>query len=284
MRFGLVIETLDVDRPLDDLVEQAAAAERVGFDVVWLTESPTLPAPAIAAGALAPHVPTVRVGIDLVAGVNPVYLAEEAAVADQCLGGRLVLAVRSADVALLAETVDVLMAATTARPFRHDGARWQIPANLPDNQVNRQDRVRITPATVQLELPIWVSGPNGASVAVDRCLPFVGDLPAPALATEWQRAEIALGPAVHRMRRVAVRDVPVTTDGELDDEALVATLRADYRAWGLEIALLRMPGGSAAAGSGIFDRLAGEVMPRLQLDLLPPGLEDYWKNRKELDG
>jgi alkanesulfonate monooxygenase SsuD/methylene tetrahydromethanopterin reductase-like flavin-dependent oxidoreductase (luciferase family) len=284
MRFGLVIDTLDVDRPLDDLVARATAAERVGFDLVWLTESPTLPAPAVAAAALAPQLSTVRVGIDVVAGVNPVYLAEEAAVADQCLGGRLVLAARSTDPDLLAETIDVLVAATAARPFRHEGPRWQIPANRPENVVNRQQRVRITPATAQLELPIWVTGPNAAAVAVDRCLPFVGELPAPSLATEWQRAENALGPAVHRMRRVAVRDVPVAADGAVDDDALVHALRTDYRAWGLEIALLRLPDQAAPTRNRNLERLASRALPRLQLDQLPPGLEDYWKHRKELDG
>lgn len=276
-----MVDSLDTDAPLDDLIAQARAAEDAGFDLIWLRESDALPAPMIAAAALAPHSSSLRVGVAVAAGVNPVYLAEEAAVADQCLGGRLVFAVGSDDAGLLAETVDVLVAATAARPFRHEGERWQIPANLKENEVNREDRVRITPATAQLELPIWVTGPHAATIARERGLSFVGEQDPETLDREWQRTEARLGRAADRLRRVAVRPVVAEPNGAIDDEAVVAALRADYRAWGMDVALVTLPALSSAARARALGEMAARVLPRVQLDQLPPGLEEYWKQRQE---
>lgn len=276
-----MVDSLGTDAPLDDLIAQARAAEDVGFDLIWLSESAALPAPMIAAAALAPHSSSLRVGVAVAAGVNPVYLAEEAAVADQCLRGRLVFAVGSDDAGLLAETVDVLVAATAARPFRHEGERWQIPANLAENEINREDRVRMTPATAQLELPIWVTGPHAATIARERGLSFVGEQDAETLDREWQRTEARLGRAADRLRRVAVRRVVAEPNGAIDDEAVVAALRADYRAWGMDVALVKLPPLSSAARTRALGELAAQVLPRVQLDRLPPGLEEYWKQRQE---
>jgi alkanesulfonate monooxygenase SsuD/methylene tetrahydromethanopterin reductase-like flavin-dependent oxidoreductase (luciferase family) len=238
----------------------------------------------VAAAALAPHTSTIRVGVELAAGVNPVYLAEEAAVADLVLGGRLVLAVGSPDAGLLAETTDVLLAATAARPFRHVGDRWRIPANLPANTTNPADRVRVTPATAQLELPIWLTGPHGPRIARERCLTFVGAAKASVavLATQWARAEEELGLAVNRLRRVAERELALGPSGALDDEAIVASLRGDQREWGMDVVLVRPPAqASMDARLRAIEELAATVMPRVQLDALPPGLEQYWKQRQE---
>ncbi len=170
MRFGLVI----AGGSLDEVSAQVIAAEESGFDVVWLAQSEAIPSPAVTAAALASMTSSIRIGIELQAGVNPVYLAEEAAVADLCLGGRLVLALMSDDAGRQGETADVLLAALAARPFRHEGVRWQIPANLDANVVNREERVRVTPAPAQLELPLWLSGPHAAHLARERCLTYIG--------------------------------------------------------------------------------------------------------------
>lgn len=285
MRFGLVVDVLDAGHPFDDLIRQATAAEQAGFDVVWLPESAgSIPSPAVAAAALAPHTSSIRVGIEQQAGVNPVYLAEEAAVADLCLGGRLVLAVGSPDAGLLAETIDVLLAAAAARPFRHEGERWQIPANLPENEVNREDRVRVTPATAQVELPIWLSGPHSANLARERCLTFVGSAndSTDVLTREWQHTEARLSLAASRLRRVAVRALTPDSTGSIEDEAVVEQLRADQHTWGMDVVLVQLPAGTSPdARLRILDELATRVMPRVQLDRLPPGLEQYWKQRQE---
>lgn len=285
MRFGLVIDSLSPAEPLADLVRQAVAAESAGFDLVWLPQGAgALSAPVVCAAALAAHTTGVRVAVQAEAGVNPVYLAEEAAVADLCLGGRLVFAVGATAPDLLGETVDVLLAATAARPFRHAGPRFRIPAGLPENEVNRAERVRVTPAPAALELPIWLTGPHAAEVAIARCLTFVGattDSPE-QLEGAWRRAAARLGPAVNRLRRVAVRDVSIDPAGTLDDDALVHRLRHDQRGWGMDVALIRLPAEATFdARVRAIGELAAQVMPRLQLDILPPGLETYWKQRQE---
>jgi alkanesulfonate monooxygenase SsuD/methylene tetrahydromethanopterin reductase-like flavin-dependent oxidoreductase (luciferase family) len=279
MRFGLV---LDGTRGLDDLIAQSTAAEQAGFDLVWARESASIPSPAVVAAALAPHTTSIRVGIQLEAGVNPVYLAEEAAVADLCLGGRLVLSIGSDDRGLLAETVDVLLAATAARPFRHAGERWQIPANLPENVVNREDRVRITPATAQLELPIWLSGPHSAQLARERCLSFVGVGSSEVLAREWQHTESRVGLGANRLRRVAVRELDLDVNTRIDGDSVVEQLRTDQHAWGMDVVLVQLPSDATLDERlHIVDELAARVIPRVQLDRLPPGLEQYWKQRQE---
>lgn len=285
MRFGLVIDSLSPADPLGDLARQAVAAESAGFDLVWLPEGTgALSSPAVCAAALAAHTTLLRVAVGIEAGVNPVYLAEEAAVADLCLGGRLVLALGAPAAGLLAETVDVVLAASAARPFRHEGEHFRIPANLAENEVNRAERVRVTPASASLELPIWLTGPHAAEVAVERCLTFVGAAadPTQELAEAWRHAASRLGPAVNRLRRVAIRDVPIDPSGAFDDEALVRRMRADQRDWGMDVALVRLPSDATfGARERAVGGLAAQVVPRLQLDRLPPGLEAYWKQRQE---
>lgn len=284
MRFGLVAQVSGPGAALDELVQQAVGAERAGFDLVWLAQSDSLPAPAVAAAALAPHTAHIHVGMQVRASVNPVYLAEEAAVADLCLGGRTVLALESDDPGLLAETADVVQSGLAPRPFRHEGVRWQIPANLPANVVNREERVRITPASAQLELPVWLTGAESVDVAAERCLTFVGAATASTgeLSSAWGRAEARLGPAVHRLRRVAVREVGCEPDGAIDADAVVEQLRADQRGWGMDIVLVALPATvSPDARLRAVDDLARWVVPRVQLDRLPPGLEQYWQERQE---
>ena len=155
----------------------------------------------------------------MAAGPHPVALAEEAAVADLATGGRLVLVVGGDDEALLAETVDLLFLSLAARPFSHDGPRWRVPARLPEHD-HVEERVRVTPAPAQLELPVWVSGRAGRAVAVSRGIPFVdtdGD-----------------GIASGRIRP-ALRVVPG------DPDALVEALRAERDAWGLDTVVFELP-------------------------------------------
>jgi hypothetical protein len=167
-----------------------------------------------------------------------------------------VLAVGSDAEALLAETVDLLFLSLAARPFAHMGARWQVPARLAEHE-HVEERVRVTPAPAQLELPVWVTGAAGRVVAASHHIPFV----------VRDGAGVAAGRVRPALRRIVVGD----------PNALVDALRAERDAWGLDVAVLELPPGLPPDDrSRALQSIARQVRPRLQLDRLPPGLERYW--------
>lgn len=281
MRFGLALRVVDGDDPLPGLTAQARTAEEHGFDLTWLAEPPPgsvdLAAPLVGAAALAGSTDVIRIAAEVAAGPHPIYLAEEAIVADLSLGGRCTLVVRADDEDLLTETVDVLLAAVAARPFRHEGKRWRIPANLPENTVNIEHAVRVTPAPAQLELPIWVSGTAGPPVAARYGLAYV-DTDAAAAPDTWHRTSAQLSACAARLRRPAVRPVETDAAGHVDADQLVDALRHEQHTWGLDVLIVQLPEALSLDGrlTAIRD-LATRVRPRVQLDTLPPGLEDFWR-------
>jgi alkanesulfonate monooxygenase SsuD/methylene tetrahydromethanopterin reductase-like flavin-dependent oxidoreductase (luciferase family) len=145
---------------------EARRAEALGFDAVWLDER-DLGAPLVVAAAVAAQTTGLRLIACVDAGPHPVTLVEETIVADLASNGRIVLVVRSDDAELLGETVAVLQLAFASRPFRHDGPRWRIPADLPEHD-RLGERLRVTPAPAQLQLPVWTAGAAGAVVAAAR--------------------------------------------------------------------------------------------------------------------
>jgi alkanesulfonate monooxygenase SsuD/methylene tetrahydromethanopterin reductase-like flavin-dependent oxidoreductase (luciferase family) len=87
-------------RALRSIVSQAVLAEELGLEAAWVcehhfTESGYLPAPFVALAALAERTEHITLGTDVMLPSmwDPVRFAEEAAVADQLSGGRLILAV-----------------------------------------------------------------------------------------------------------------------------------------------------------------------------------------------
>jgi hypothetical protein len=264
VRFGVVLRA--------SVAEDAAEAEALGFDVGWIDASAS-PAPLTAAAFTAARTTGLRVVAEVECGPHPVALAEEAAVADLALAGRLVLALRSADAALLAETVDVIHQAHAASPFRHEGERWRVPAGLREHH-DAEQRLRVTPAPAQIELPIWLAGNAAAAVAAERALSVVLDEDADGR-TVTALAD-RLGPAALRLRRPAMR----LLDSAFDPGALVTALRSEQAAWGMDVAVLRLAAElSASARSEVLAAVAHEVRPRVQLDALPGGLEADWRGR-----
>lgn len=266
MRAGVVI---DAAATVDRLRDRVTAIERWGLHLVWLRQGDALPAPMLQAAATGAVTRAVRVGVEVEVGdVHPLHVAEEAAVADVATGGRLVLGLRAAAGAGadLEEAVRLVQAAHTSRPFRHPGPRWPTPANLPGNTFNVEDRVRVTPAPVQLELPTWVVGEPAVARVVG--LPWLApDLESGAV----HGSSSAPGPAAPRPVEVDLSDA----DDERDHHAVVDELDRARRAWGCDLALFRLPDEEAAWVRAV-ERVARLVLPRLQLDRLPDGLADHW--------
>jgi alkanesulfonate monooxygenase SsuD/methylene tetrahydromethanopterin reductase-like flavin-dependent oxidoreductase (luciferase family) len=268
MRLGVVLRA--------PWAADAARAEELGFDLGWIDER-VAPAPLVAAASIAPATGGLRVVASLAAGPHPVTLAEEAAVADLTLGGRLVLALHADEELLLAETVELLHQAFAARPFRHAGPRWTVPEQRPEHQ-GVPDRVRITPAPAQLELPIWLGGAAAAAVSARHGESLVGGVEdgAASMLTAWTAVATALGGAAARLRRPALRAAG-RPDGSLDVPSLVAALRDDRDTWGMDVAVLELPqAASDSARDALLCAIAHEVRPRLQLATLPDGVEDWW--------
>src|ERR1700754_5143504 len=92
MRF--LLEPAECRSP-EELLGHGRAALAAGLDGVYLRPSAHLPAPLVSAAALGGALEHLLVVAEVTLGDrNPVELAEEAAVVDLGVGGRLVLAVR----------------------------------------------------------------------------------------------------------------------------------------------------------------------------------------------
>ncbi len=279
MRFGVVAE--EGTGALADLLAVAGAAEAAGLDLLWLPERRDgdggWSAPLVAAAALGGVGGDLRVGVEVDLGaVNPLHVAEDAIVADLALGGRLVLGVRPAAGAAdrFGEAVGLLLRALAPRPFAFAGPTWPTPAHVEGNTFNLEERLRVTPAPAQTELPVWVAGdPAVAGTYGLAPLVAVGE-PADAV---WEAVESALGPAALRLRRPALRPLPTGGDGGFDTAGLAADLHDQQRRWGLDTAVLRLdaalePDARAAA----LYRVGSRVRPLVQIDRLPDGLTTHW--------
>jgi alkanesulfonate monooxygenase SsuD/methylene tetrahydromethanopterin reductase-like flavin-dependent oxidoreductase (luciferase family) len=293
MRLGLVLEPGPDEVRGHSLVRQAAAADELGLDLVWLAAGGAGGAPLAAAASLARATHAVRIAAAVPVGVHPLRIAEDAAVADNLVAGRLVLVLESSidDGALVADTADVLLSAFCARPFSYSGSRWTIPAGRPENERTEQ-RVRVTPPPAQLELPIWLSGHGSAAaatnaVARERGLTHVSSVQdsAESAAEAWAATEAHLGRAMGRLRRPALRRLDTSQAGDFDPDELVARLRAERDAWGLDVVVLLLPAElGARARVSAQQRLARLVRPRVQMDELPQGLEEHWQQTLAVGG
>jgi hypothetical protein len=264
MRF--LLEPAGVDG-LPAALEAAHAARAAGLDGLLLSRSAALPAPLVVAAAVGPAVADILIAAEVSLGDrHPVELAEEAAVTDLAAGGRLVLVAAPAEPdqpEVYREALDLLRTALAPHPFRFRGEQWTVPAGLEQNVHNLEERVRVTPATLQPRLEIWTSGPD-AGPDERRALGHLaaaGDDPA-RLGYAWAQAELALGPALigaARGRRAEYAG----------PAALLADLHAGRRAFGQDWAIVRAPAAAAM-------EIGREVRPHVQLDRLPPGLVEHW--------
>jgi alkanesulfonate monooxygenase SsuD/methylene tetrahydromethanopterin reductase-like flavin-dependent oxidoreductase (luciferase family) len=161
-------------------VEAARLAEAAGlFGVLVEGERPGLE--MLAAGEVAATTRSVRIVVRVPLGSeHPITLAEELAVLDNLAGGRLVVLADSAglDADEAAEDLEVLRRSWTARPLRHRGVRWAVPAGIAGHTAPAA--VMVTPPPAQVEVPVWLTGTAAATLAARSGLPAVAERPADA--------------------------------------------------------------------------------------------------------
>lgn len=255
------------DTDLDALTAQARAAHEAGLDGILLRQTRSVPVPLIVAAALAGRIADLLLAVEVDVGDrHPLELAEEAAVVDLASAGRLVLVARPAEGAEreYGEALDLVRTALSARPFRFEGRRWRVPAELPENVHNLETHIRLMPEPAQVRLEVWGAG-AGRDAALERGLGYLADADADPdeLGRAHERAVAALGPAAigaPRARREALGD---------SSDVLVDRLRAGREAFGQDWAVVS--GGSEEAAA-----LGTEVRPRVQLHTLNPALERLW--------
>jgi alkanesulfonate monooxygenase SsuD/methylene tetrahydromethanopterin reductase-like flavin-dependent oxidoreductase (luciferase family) len=264
MRIGIVVDPTSWDAACRDVAD----ARRAGLDLVWLParddRGERCSAPVLAS-ALAPGDHGLNLVVEVEAGTHPIGLAEELAVADQALGGRVTGVLAGDDVPLVTETLQVLRAGLRSRPFRHRGERWTLPAD-------QAGTVRVTPAPAQLRLPLWLRGSTLAGLAAGTGSALVDD------GAEHGGVE---GGDV----RPALRGCPLAGDGTVDVGAAVALLREARDDRGVDVCCLSLdPGLDATQRSLAIRRLGDRVRPQLQLSELPVELIASWDAPSAVDG
>lgn len=157
-----------------ETLAQAAYAEELGFDGIWLsehhiTEEGYLPSIAAMLGALAERTSRVRLGTAVLLAPlhHPLRLAEDLAVVDQLSGGRLDVGLapgyRPREFTVLDvpktqrgartdETIEIMKLAWRGEPFSYHGRHFRF------------DDVTVAPPPVQQPgPPIWIGGSSMAS-------------------------------------------------------------------------------------------------------------------------
>ncbi len=264
MRFLLEIAP---DADLDEVTTAARAAHGNGLDGVLISASRWSPDPLVVAAALAGRVDEVRIAVEIELGEqHPFEVAENVAVVDLATAGRLILVTRPAGTLEdYVEALDLMRTALTPRPFRFEGRRWKVPANLPENAFGQERLVRLTPAPAQPVVPVWGAG-GALDVVLERGLGHLADAGAAAdpLGGAHERAARALGPAAI--------GAPRARRESLDDgvEVLVARLLAGRDSFGQDWAVV-------AGGPEEASVLGRRVRPRVQLERLHPSLVALWE-------
>jgi alkanesulfonate monooxygenase SsuD/methylene tetrahydromethanopterin reductase-like flavin-dependent oxidoreductase (luciferase family) len=190
-RFGLVLpiqrRDAGLDVLLDELAEEVVAAERAGFDAVFLTEfhqarGGALVSPFLVLAWLGARTTRIRLGTLVLAGPlhDPVRLAEDILMLDWATRGRVILGIGTAHMPpdfelygrpreqrqlILDELLDVVEACWSNEPFAYEGRFFQR-------------RGHVTPAPFSdPRPPIWIGahGPRGLRRAAERADAWVCD-------------------------------------------------------------------------------------------------------------
>ena len=232
------------------VLEQAALADRLGFDLVWLTEhhfvdDGYLPSFAVVAGAIAARTSRIRISTDVALAPfhHPLRLAEDVAVLDNLSGGRMELGVgmgyaphefqafgmpRAERVSRTEETIQVLKQALAGEPVTLSGKRFSF------------DGVPVFPKPVQPGgVPLWLAAQSeaGARRAARFGLHLLPQGTPRGTIEPWRQALRTAGGSPDAFRVGIIRSWLVTDDPERDWPAFRAAERyrmVHYGAWAKE--------------------------------------------------
>lgn len=192
MRFGFSISSFErIESPLipaahREVLEQAAQADQLGFDSIWIAEQHfsferQCPSPFLLGTAVAMHTQHSDIGVyTTMSYTHPVRIAEDAAVLDVLCGGRLILCAgtgyRPDEFAAygltakgkrgrLREILEILPLAWRDAPFVYEGNYFRIPAPVEDENVDHPATdeqgcvapLAVFPKPVQNPIPIWMA-------------------------------------------------------------------------------------------------------------------------------
>ena len=164
MRLGLVIPS----------GEEATASEAEAHGLFGVLVGGVAGIECIAGAYAAAATEFVRIIVRVhIGSEHPITLAEEVSVLDNACGGRVVVMadVSDLDADTAIEDVMLLRWALSSTPIRHAGARWTVPAGLPEHKATAS--VIVTPPPVQVQVPVWVIGGSAASVSEALGVPVV---------------------------------------------------------------------------------------------------------------
>lgn len=277
MRVGVIIDPVDDSPLLTGVQRQAEAAVTAGLDLCWIRERPAASTDPVSAtvltAAVGAAVADIRLAVQITVGDHPVELAEEVAVVDLTVGGRLSVVIDpGTDERLADETLTLLSAALAPAPFAHHGTRWTVAL--------AGEPTTVLPDPAQPELPIHVLGTTSGDPARRHGMPPVVDVDEPADRARqvWVDLENDIGAARHRWPRMACR----RPSGTADD--IVESLQREAATWRLGTVVFDL---SALATSqdrlAMIDVLGHDVRPRVQLPELPDGVEAMWARRRARD-
>jgi alkanesulfonate monooxygenase SsuD/methylene tetrahydromethanopterin reductase-like flavin-dependent oxidoreductase (luciferase family) len=264
MRFGLgpfsaeAYAGMSETEAYEVLGSASELAERSGFESFWIaerhfSEDGYCPASLVAGAYVAARTESLRIAVMPILGLtHPLYVAEDAATLDNASGGRAIIVpvnavghelagygLDPADyVGRFEESLDVLQAAWSARPFRHEGRYWQIPAELDGHTLGPSGMVTATPKPAQFQLPLWIGGfwEQGRLIAARRGLPMVvGAISRDSEVGSIFSAYAASAPAGTPRIRTLIRDVYVSAgvDPRAECSAMLGRQMERYRSWGL---------------------------------------------------
>ena len=232
------------------VLDQAAFADELGYDLVWLTEhhfvvDGYLPSFAVAAGAIAARTSRIRISTDVALAPfhHPLRLAEDMAVLDNLTGGRMELGLglgyaphefdafgipRAQRVSRTEEAIQILRQAWSEEPVRFAGKRFSV------------DGVQVYPKPVQRGgIPLWMAAQSeaGAHRAARFGMNLLPQGTVGATIEPWRNEVIAHGGSPASFRVGLIRPWLVTDDRERDWPAYRAaeTYRMrGYRSWAAE--------------------------------------------------